>query len=79
MKPEVVMVRYTVEEAKASFEDLLEHVKAGEVVEVVQSNEVIRVQSVPPRLGAMRGTVKVVGDILVPLDESWEAMREDAP
>ena len=69
------MVRYTMEEAKASFEDLMTHVRAGEVVEVVRAEEVIRVQAVPSRLGAMRGTIQIIGDIVAPLDEPWEALQ----
>jgi hypothetical protein len=69
------MVRYTMEEAKAAFEDLMEHVRAGEVVEVIRAEEVIRVQAVPLRVGAMRGTIQIVGDIVAPLDEPWEVLQ----
>ena len=29
-----------------------------------------------PLLGSMKGTVKVLGDIVSPLDESWEALED---
>lgn len=31
-----------------------------------------------PLLGSMRGTVKVLGDIISPLDEPWEALGDDS-
>ena len=69
------MIRYTMKEAKEHFEDLIEQVNAGEQVEVVRGDEVVRVQAAPSRLGAMKGTGKIVGDLVAPLEESWEALR----
>jgi prevent-host-death family protein len=69
------MIRYTMEEAKAHFEELIEQVKAGEQVEVLQGEEVVRVQAAPSRLGAMRGTGKILGDLVAPFDEPWSALQ----
>ena len=71
------MIRYTMEEAKASFEDLMDHVKAGEQVEVMSGEEVVLLRRGTSNggLGCMRGRIQFIGDIVAPLDEPWEALQ----
>jgi antitoxin (DNA-binding transcriptional repressor) of toxin-antitoxin stability system len=52
--------------------------KRGKVVA-----ELSRPRAVPPRrrksiFGSMKGTIKILGDIVSPLDVEWEALRPDA-
>lgn len=70
------MIHYTVDEAKASFEEMIAHVKAGDPVEVLLGGEVVPLRRGLPEsggLGCMRGRMEFIGDIVAPLDEPWEA------
>lgn len=69
------MVRFTPVELREHVDAFIQALEDGQSVELDHAGRVLRIQAVPSRLGAMRGTGEVVGDLVAPPDEVWEAMR----
>lgn len=66
------MVRYTVQEAQAALETLLDKIQSGEPVEIIRGNQVIALYTVP-QFGCMKHRTHIHGDLVEPLDVPWDA------
>jgi antitoxin (DNA-binding transcriptional repressor) of toxin-antitoxin stability system len=51
----------------------------GEIIITKRGKPVARLVPVsdetPPLFGSMKGTVKILGDVVAPIDEEWDADR----
>ena len=56
--------------------ELMRAVEAGNVVPIERHGRVVaEIRPVRRRLGCMRGTVTILGDVVAPVDEAWDAER----
>ena len=68
-------VRVTVAEASARLDQLAERASHGEVIHLVSGDREIA-RLVPPvsRVGAMRGTSRILGDVMTPTQDEWPSV-----
>lgn len=66
----------TVEEAMNQFPDFVKAAEVGTVIPIHRAGRVVaELRPVSRRLGCMAGSVQILGDIVAPLDEVWDADR----
>lgn len=66
----------TIEEAQEHLPDIVAAAEGGTVIPIIRKGKVVaEIRPVTRRLGCMAGSVEILGDIVAPLDEDWDANR----
>lgn len=69
---------YTEAEARRRFGEIVERASSGEVLTISRRGRVVATLLPPPdaarpRLGGLRGTARLLDDLIAPVDTEWEA------